>query len=218
MKSSLTASTLGICRPNASVCLALLLALLAGGSLLSPATSAADKNGDFALEGAGRATCSRFLTAVDEDSTEVLLFGGWLHGYITALNQLNEQTYDIVTWPSVQQQLQFLAGYCRENSKQRFFNAAAAMVEQMRPYRLQSRETLVQIPFSAGDGSVSVYPSTLRRVKESLSSKGFLDGSAPFTEVWDTTLETALKDFQRAKSLSVSGAPDSETLLLLLLR
>jgi hypothetical protein len=56
---------------------------------------AADSTNRFALRGVGLADCEHFLKAMKERKENVLVAGGWLEGYITAVNQFTPNTFDI---------------------------------------------------------------------------------------------------------------------------
>lgn len=175
------------------------------------AALAADANGDFALEGAGLAKCERFSKSLSEDSTEVLVFGGWMHGYLSGVNQYRPDTYDIATWPSQKQQLKYLGNFCAQHPDRRFFEAVAAMVIQMTPERLVVKESAIQI-----DDSLRLYPSTIARIRDRLVEAGFLKNGSATGAAWGDTLQTAISEYQRQQGLEDTGLPDEATLLRLL--
>lgn len=187
--------------------------LFLAGTLLMVTRGAlcADAKGDFALEGAGLAQCSRFSKALAEDSTEVLVFGGWMHGYLTGVNQYREDTYDIATWPSQQQQIKYLGNFCSQNPQRRFFEAVAAMVIQMTPERVVAKEKPIAIT-----KTIQLYPSTLARVRARLIAAGHLESSASTGGEWGPRLEASLKAYQESRGLKETGYPDEATLLSLL--
>lgn len=176
---------------------------------------AADANGDFALEGAGQAGCTRFLKALEEDSTEVLLFGGWTHGYLTGVNRYESDTYDVATWPSQQQQLRFLANVCESNRDARFFEAVALLAQQLRAERITEKEPLISIGTLADGSKLALYPSTLERIRKRLNELQFGSFPAPLARDWDAKLSDAVLAYQRRSGIEPSGVPDPDTLLRL---
>lgn len=176
---------------------------------------AADVNGEFALEGAGKASCARYLKALEEDSTDVLLFGGWMHGYLSAINRYESGTYDIATWPSQQQQLQFLANVCRGKPQARFFEAVALMADQLSGERLAEKEPLVNVGQLSDGSMLSLYPSTLERVRARLNELSPGSFTEPLSRDWDDALQSALKSYQVSLQIEETGLPDPETLLRL---
>jgi len=56
------------------------------------ATYAADADGKFAVKGAGKRSCNDFVQAADEKSSDFLLYGGWLEGYLSHFNSNQENT------------------------------------------------------------------------------------------------------------------------------
>jgi len=64
--------------------------------VLLPLTAhAADLQSRYAVKGAGRANCSLYVKAADEQSKLYPQFVGWLEGYFSAINQFTPDTYDI---------------------------------------------------------------------------------------------------------------------------
>jgi len=194
--------------------IAIAAATLALASPVLPALSA-DANGNFALEGAGQANCTRFLEALEADSTEVLIFGGWMHGYLTGVNRYERDTYDVVTWPSQEQQLRFLANVCESNRDARFIDAVALMARQLRDERITVKETPIPIGELKDGSPIVLYPSTLERIRHRLNELQPGSFPAPMSRDWDMSLGEALRAFQRDKRIAETGLPDPDTLLLL---
>jgi hypothetical protein len=193
----------------------ILAAASVGSALSSSMVLSADANGEFALEGAGQASCSRFLQALEEDSTEVLIFGGWMHGFLTGVNRYESDTYDVVTWPSQQQQLRFLQNVCQGNRSARFADAVELMVRQLRDERLTVKEPPITVGKIKDGSPIVLYPSTLKRVRQRLNELQFGTFSAPLAGDWDAELGDALLAFQRSADIAQSGLPDPDTLLRL---
>lgn len=194
-----------------------LIALVTVPFLAPSLAGAADGNGDFALEGAALAPCPRFVDAVENDATEVLLYGGYVQGYFTAINQTTADTYDLLTWQSPQQQFGALVGYCKQNPEHRFFRAVAAMAQQLMADRIVDRADVVAIDVPDGRPMLR-YPKTLDRVRAKLVAGDYLsaDEADGETTAWTEDLAAALSAFQEANALEPTGLPDANTLVVLL--
>ena len=184
-------------------------------SLLSATAQAADSNGSFALEGAGQASCSSFVDAMNTRSTDVVLFSGWLQGYLTGVNRYESAVYDIATWPTQEQQLQFLLSVCRSNTGVRFFDAVGVMVDQLREYQLLEEEELIVIGTLPNRAQLTLYPSTIKLMRKRLNALILADFSLPVSGVWDDELQEAVLAYQQGVGLPATGLPDPDTLLRL---
>ncbi len=179
-------------------------------SAMALATSAiaADKAGSFALKGAGLASCTRFVEALQSESREALLFAGWVHGYLTAMNEVNDQTYDLLPWQQPNMVLLSLDQYCRANPELRFFQAVAAMRRSLESQRLTEQSDLIEIP--TGGKRVRLYRTTIEKLQIQLAELGH-DGVRPTGE-FDEVTRAALIEYQRDRNLPATGWPDQNTL------
>ena len=184
--------------------------LLAQGGV--PSARAADVAGRFALEGAGIADCSRFAQAYAEGSDETLLFAGWVHGYVSAFNQLQPDTFDIVPWQEADLLLASLADYCASNTGIRFFDAVGAMIRLLVADRITAQSPVVEI--RTHEGAIRLYETTIAAVKAKLNAAGF-DAGAPGA-AFDESASKALAAFQAQRGLAATGLPDQATLKALL--
>jgi hypothetical protein len=191
--------------------------LLLTGALVAAATApahvgAADSSGHFALRGVGLATCEQFLQAAEERQENVLLAGGWLEGYMTAINQLMPETFDIAPWQNTDTILALVKHNCERNKDQRFFMVVSAMVEFLAENRL--REQTERILAETDEHRVTIYVDILKNVQQTLIDKGLLEGSADGQ--FGARTRAALKAYQEKENIQVTGLPDQVTLWRLL--
>lgn len=184
--------------------------LFAGLGALALATSAvaADKAGHFALKGAGLASCTRFVEALQSESKEALLFAGWVHGYLTAMNEVNAETYDILPWQQPNMVLLSLDQYCRANPELRFFQAVVAMRRSLESQRVTEQSALVEIP--TGGKRIRLYRTTIEMLQIRLADLGH-ERVRPTGE-FDEVTRAALTEYQRGRNLPTTGWPDQNTL------
>jgi hypothetical protein len=173
---------------------------------------AADSSGHFALRGVGLATCEQFLQAAEERQENILLAGGWLEGYMTAINQLMPETFDIAPWQNTDTILALVKHNCERNPEQRFFGIVSAMVEFLAEDRL--REQTDRVLAEADGQRVAIYAEIMKDVQQTLIDKGHLQGNADGQ--FGAKTKAALEEFQKKENLQVTGLPDQMTLWRLL--
>ena len=153
--------------------LAVMTAVAAG---LAAPSHAADDSNHFAVKGAGLASCSDYIEARRKNTPAFYQFGGWINGYLTALNQTSPETYDLAPWQSSDLLAGVILRNCRENPQQRFVNTVAAMVASLQAQRLLIKSPLVEA--HAGETRIRIYRAVLRRTQEKLAESGLYDGES----------------------------------------
>lgn len=189
-------------------------AIVIGIACLLPAVPAfsADASGEFAIKGAGQKTCQGFLTALEEQSPDVALYGGWIEGYVTGVNQFQDGLFDLTAWQTTETLLSLMRSVCVQvDAETRFLDAFYELVSRSRQASLSNHSDASVL---SNDGrSVIVYRDVLAMAKERLSSAGYdtQRGSADFgpQEI------AAFEAYQRDNGLPLSGLPDQQTLFSL---
>jgi hypothetical protein len=180
--------------------------------LLACTAHAADEAGQFMVKGGGRATCEAFLVAQQARDQEFVSLAGWVDGYLSALNQSEDDTYDIAPWQGTELLLAAISGQCRKDPSQTFHAAAFRITESMRAARLTTRSPLVKA--TVGDQAVVMYQAVVVRIQQRLALRGLFDAEA--TGEYDAATIEAMKAFQAERKLPVTGLPDQVTLANLL--
>lgn len=175
---------------------------------------AADEQGNFAIKGAGTATCEQYLSSRDQRSQDFYVYAGWIDGYLTATNRYREGVYDISPWATAQVLTAVVARQCEQNPDTPFHVVVQGLVRELAPQRLEARSELVR--FEAEDQGVLIYQEILRRVQAALQRAGHY--GAAVDGVPGPQTRAALRRYQRAQGLDVTGLPDQRTLLELLAR
>lgn len=185
----------------------------AGAIALSPlSASAADAEGRFAPRGIGPVSCTQFLQALEERQENVFFAAGWLEGYLTAINQFLDDTFDIAPWQDTDTILNLVRNNCERNPDQRMFAIVNSMVEFLSDQRLQAASDRTMVEH--GEQRTLIYRSVLRDVQQELIDKGLLEGSADGE--FGAMTRTAIEQFQQEQNIAVTGIPDQMTLWLLL--
>ncbi len=178
----------------------------------SAAAHSADASGKYAPRGAGFARCEHFLRAHETKDKEWFVFFGWMDGYISALNEKSPDTFDVAPWQSTELLAEVIRQTCAKDPTQSFFAAARGTIEALNDYRLTTAQE--HIVLQLDDESMLVYPDTLRRAQTSLTRLGHYSGTIDGTYGTDT--QAALKAFQTANDIPVTGLPGPITLWALL--
>ncbi|MSP67880.1 MAG: peptidoglycan-binding protein [Alphaproteobacteria bacterium] len=183
------------------------LTLLLGIGASSDAT-AADSKGQFALRGAGLATCEQFVKALEERGNDMFAIGGWLDGYLTALNQYVPQTFDVAPWQSTDSMANIILRNCRQDPQQRFIAVVSSMANAFK--KTQLKELSNRKPIKVANAQTLVYDETVKRVQEALANTGHFTGK-PDGQFGPAT-QAAIEAYQKASSIDMTGLPDQRTL------
>lgn len=187
------------------------LSLVILGVLAPGFLQAMDAEGNFAIKGAGATSCEQYTQALEAEARELYLFAGWIDGYLTGVNQFQEQTFDTSPWQTTELLAQLLGQYCQRNPEVQFMFAATQMLRSMFPARLRTSSEPVEMESDAN--TAFLYKTVLQRVQEALAERGHdvaTDGA------FGPQTERALEAFQRDNEIAVTGLPDQRTLLVLL--
>lgn len=176
--------------------------------LINSELFAADADGRFAAKGAGRKTCSEFITAHDSKSREYYLYGGWLEGYISAYNGFQDDSYDITPWQTTELMLLLLKHHCGKNPESRFLTAVNSFFKLIFADRLVKENPLVKI--SVNNTESYYYSEILIRAKTRLQKMGFLQGEVD--DDFDDQDVAAFAAYQKTFGLKETGIPDQYTL------
>lgn len=184
------------------------LALAVAWLLVPAPAKAVDPGGRFALRGVGLANCEQFLNAIEERQENVLLAGGWLEGYLTAVNQFRQDTFDIAPWQNTDTLLTLLKHNCERNREQRFFAVVNSMIDFFAANRLQEQSE--RVVAEAGEQKVVVYKEVLENAQKALIDQGLLQGSADGQ--FGPMTQSAFQEFQKTQNIEATGLPDQMTL------
>jgi peptidoglycan hydrolase-like protein with peptidoglycan-binding domain len=139
-------------------------------------------------------------------------FEGWVHGYLTAHNRLDQGTFDAVSWQGNNLLMGALEAYCKQNADQRFEIAVAGLINTLRPDRITEQSDMVQI--KSGDRTILVYREVVVRLQKALVQRKLYTGKPDGRFGEDT--RRAVEAFQKSQNLETTGLPDQRTLLALL--
>lgn len=199
MMSSLRA--IGVC--------AVLLALA-----LPAVAHAADDDGNYALRGVGSAPCTDYTAALNgEGAAQAGVYVAWLAGYITARSRLAADTFDVLPLVSGADVAGLMNVICTQNPDATFESAADAAIRLFAPARVQRDSPLLELSYEGR--TVLIRRSTFEQVQEALAAAGLYSGG--IDGAYGPGSRGAIIAFQQAQGLAVTGLPDADTLVALLL-
>lgn len=192
-----------------------LYAPLAAVLLCTAPAHAVDVSGAHRTRGVGQFSCAQFIEAKASDATLYRTFGGWIDGFISAVNFYEERTFDIAPWQSTDVIAEGLAAYCAKNADLPFEEAVKRLIEDLSSQRLveASKLLLVEERLNGKDIRLPVYTAIIERAQTRLKTLGYYE--AEVTGAFDAPTRAALKRFQKRSSRPQTGLPDQVTLLLL---
>ncbi len=187
------------------------IAMLA--AFMLPVTAiAADSEGRFAVEGVGRATCVDYLKAASEKNPVYYSIGGWIEGYLTAVNAQTPETYDITPWQQTDLFAALLESHCQGNPEINIIVIIRGMVDSLMADRLLEPSPVKAVDI--GGREVYFYDLVLRRIQQALKDKGHYQGGIDGD--YGPGTKAAMTSFQQSMGLEATGLPDQVTLFELL--
>jgi hypothetical protein len=175
---------------------------------------AADDKGLFAIRGAGLLTCQTFVKERAAASNAYVMIGGWLDGYVTGVNELSRNTFDIVPFVSTELLTVLLDRHCKRNPSDLVFAVMNTLLARLYDNRLPAASPYVDV--RVGLDQTRLYAETIVRIQSALAAKGHLPGER--TGRWDQATQAALGRYQASVGLKASGFPDQATLWSLLVQ
>ena len=186
---------------------------MAAPLLAQPAT-AADPQGRFVPQGVGRISCTEFTKLLnDKKQSEIEHLVSWIGGYVTAVNAMTPNTFDLTPWQDHVVWFELAARLCTNNPKENFTNVIQQLVGAFMPFRLTTREEAIEI--KNGSKTARVHPTTIRASQETLIKLGLLTGKAD--GAFGPKTRTAIESFQDKAKIAKTGILDTETLFALFL-
>jgi hypothetical protein len=186
---------------------------------IPPGSGAADKDSKYAVRGVGSSKCSQMLSAIDSQDQNirkdaVLLYASWLNGYLSYVNRIEKETYDIVPLADSTHLLAVIVGQCRSNAVALVESISAQVIGALSKARITSESPLVAL--TVGDQEGSFREATLIALQDKLIVLGHFKGKADGK--FGTGSQRALRAFQKEEKLKETGFPDTDTLMRALLK
>jgi len=189
-------------------------AAFALGLIAAGPAEASDTEQRFAVRGIGSSTCTEFAAKVDSNAPDLVVYVAWADGALSAANRYRENVFEVAPFldpPGVFANL--VLNLCRANPQALFDTAVTQTIEVLKPVWVTTGQDLATV--TSANGSVRIYPETLKAVQAKLIAGGFLEGEAD--GAFGAMTEAALAAFQASKGRPQTGLPDADTVIALLL-
>ncbi|MCM2678762.1 peptidoglycan-binding domain-containing protein [Echinimonas agarilytica] len=181
--------------------------------VVSTNVQAVDSEGSFSVDGAGFQPCSQFVKAVEGQKNDLYVYIGWVDGYLSHYNRVTPNTFDITPWQTQYMTVKTLHLLCGKQPQAPFATAVESLVVQLEPHKLTEQSERVVI--SDGDAQIQIYVAVIEQIQAKLQHKSLVDTYKKGE--FDDATRAGLKRFQQQSGLKVTGMPDQDTLLRLLL-
>ena len=175
---------------------------------------AADERGGFSIRGAGLLSCAVYTQERAKRSETYYMIGGWLDGYLTAINQYSPETYDVASFETTELFTEIIQNHCADHPDHRVFAVMNTLIMRIRDDRLRTGSPFVKI--AVGDRSAQLYLETLRRAQQELKRLGHYTGE--INGQFNDGTRAAFALFQKSIGFNGTGFPDQTTLWRLLRR
>lgn len=184
------------------------------GASMPMASWAADAQHDYAVRGIGALQCSTFLNFDPKaDFYRNIAVENWLLGYLTAENRLTPDTYDIMALQDPQIFPNIIAALCKANPDASIEAVVADLVKQFQPIKIDQASPLLTL--TVGTNKVAIRKATFMLVEKALRDGKYYHGRADGT--FGPDVQHALEKFQKDQKLPVTGLPDADTIIRLLI-
>lgn len=189
-------------------------AIAAAIALVSPGL-AADADGRFALRSLATLSCGDVVGAIEQSEGEELQtlvsqLSIWLGGYLTHVNRVTPDVFDIVPFAVERDVLAVVVNRCQQLPVETNFEAATAEVVTILSVLAVPRESPVRV----FDGAIPLRESVIVLAQERLIAHGHLDGRAD--GIIGPQMRRALQSFQSDREMQHFGELDIDTFLALM--
>lgn len=195
-----------------------LFSLFGSLCLPDPFVNASDVHGKFAVRGAGAGSCQQLLAGVKETDEKgkrevVIHYMSWIDGYLSYINRVEKNTFDVVPLAQSQDVLAVVVSQCGSQPNALVETVLLQVIVGFSKAKVQNESPFVTI--KAGELAGNMRKETLVAIQSQLIEHKLLKGKAD-GEFGKNSIK-ALKDFQKSVNLPETGYPDVNTIIKLLL-
>ena len=179
-----------------------MLAVLAAAATVS--ASARDSDGLFAVKGVGALNCAAYTRAAEAGNQELAQYSGYLAGYVSAYNEHQPETFDLLPWQSMETLMLIMLRRCRQVPDASFGVAVTEMARYFDGHKLEKLAERIRL--SGAEGSIELFEPVVADVRAALEQRGYATDD----------LYTSLQQFRRDQHLP-PATDNMQTALLSLL-
>ena len=136
------------------------------------------------------------------------MIGGWIEGFISAHNKYAQDTYDVLSFESLELLMLVIQDHCQSHPQDRLYQVVDAIINQLNPERLKTESPRIEI--KDGDHKTILYRETIRRMQAKLTELGLYKG--PVDGKFTDATRSAIIAFQADLKFDKTGFPDQTTL------
>jgi hypothetical protein len=168
----------------------------------------ADKDGQYAIRGAGLISCAIYNQERAARSNVYLVTAAWVDGYITGINQYAPQTYDVLSFEGTELLMSILTEHCKSNPTDPVFGVLASLFRKLWPDRVTGKSEKTTIVMAERDARH--YVELIKRAQKKLRAKRFYSGA--ISGNYSPQTVEAMKRYQKSIGFDPTGFPDQLTL------
>ena len=165
---------------------------------------AKDSNGSFAIKGIGTFPCTAFIGAAAKDTPELQQYAGYLAGYVSAFNEIQGDTFDLLPWQQLDTVMLLVLQRCQQTPEASVAGVVSQVAQYFAKDRLKTAQQKVEV--KGPDTSISLFPSVVEQITVALQKQGY-----DTSDLW-----SAMRQYQEDKLL-VGEHPFEQLILLKLL-
>ena len=132
---------------------------------------AKDHKGMFAVKGVGVLNCQAFIDAAEEVDRELAQYAGYITGYISAVNEVQDDTFDLLPWQHVDTVMLLMLQRCRQAPAMNFGAALSQLAKYFDQHKMTSLADRVRV--GAGDDDTELYEPVVADIKAALVRWGY---------------------------------------------
>ena len=147
------------------------LCLIVGSMLCLPIAQAADSQGNFAVKGVANVSCKDYAASAAQGGPELSQYLGHVNGYVSAYNALSVNTFDVLSWQSVDTILLLLLSRCDKHPEVKFGAMLTTLLGYLHEHRVQAVASRVAL--GPKENSLYLYEPVFKELTQRLQAAGY---------------------------------------------
>ncbi|WP_286265897.1 hypothetical protein [Thalassotalea atypica] len=173
-------------------------------SSISLSSLAKDTDGVFAIKGVGVQQCKSFIVAASKDEPVLQQYAGYVSGYISAYNELESETFDLLAWQRLDTVMLLLLQGCKQTPESTVGGVISRVVKYFSSNAIKKNTEKVEV--KGPSSSLYFYPEVISQIQEALKQQGY-----NIDDLWQ-----AMEKYQQDKKL-IGKSPFDQLILMKLL-
>jgi hypothetical protein len=132
---------------------------------------AKDKDGNFAIKGVGSLTCKQFIVDASQDAPVLQQYAGYVSGYISAYNELEFETFDLLAWQRLDTVMLLLLQGCKQTPDSSVGGAVSRVIKYFSSNAI--KKNAKKIAVKGPTQSLYFYPVVIEKIETALKQRGY---------------------------------------------